>query len=341
MKFVDETTVLVRAGNGGPGAISFLREKYIPFGGPDGGDGGRGGDVIVIADENLGTLYDIRFKREIRAGDGAPGMGKNMFGRAGEEAVIRVPPGTLVIDEKTGEVIADLVTHGQSCIVARGGRGGQGNARFKNARRQAPKIAQPGEPGETRLIRLSLKLIADVGVIGFPSVGKSTLISVISNARPKIADYPFTTLVPNLGIVEGSHFQSYVVADIPGIIEGAHAGAGLGLRFLRHIERTRLLLHLFEITPARRSPLEDIAILNRELALFSEDLARKEQVYVLTKCDLYGPEEQKTREEITSFLRGKPFFEISAATGHGVKQLLNFVGQKIADYRSRERNGKT
>lgn len=333
MKFVDEATIEVKAGDGGPGAVSFLREKYMPFGGPDGGDGGRGGDVIVVADENIGTLYDVRFLREVKAGNGAAGRGKNMFGRAGEDTVIRVPCGTLVIDDESGETLADLTAHEDSCIVARGGRGGQGNARFKSARRQAPKFAQPGEPGEARRLRLSLKLIADVGIIGLPSVGKSTLISVISNARPKIADYPFTTLTPNLGIVEGSDFHPYVVADIPGIIEGAHAGAGLGLRFLRHVERTKLLLHLIEITPARRSPIEDIAILNRELALFNKDLAAKEQIYVLTKCDLYGPDEDAARKELALFLRGHPFFEISAVTGKGIKGLLQFVGEKVADYR--------
>ncbi len=335
MKFVDEATIEVKAGDGGPGAVSFLREKYVPCGGPDGGDGGRGGDVIIVADENIGTLYDVRFMREIRAGNGGAGMGKNMFGRAGKDAVIRVPRGTIVTDDESGEILADLTAHEESCIVARGGRGGQGNARFKSARRQAPRFAQPGEPGESRRIRLSLKLIADVGLIGFPSVGKSTLISVISNARPKIADYPFTTLIPNLGIVEGPDFQPYVVADIPGIIEGSHAGAGLGLRFLRHVERTNLLLHLFEITPARRSPIEDIAILNRELALFSEELARKEQIYVLTKSDIYGPAEQEMREALVSFLQGKPFFEISAVTGEGIKNLLRFVGEKVADHRKK------
>ena len=291
MKFVDEAVVTVQGGHGGPGAVSFLREKYIPLGGPDGGDGGRGGDVIVIADENVGTLSDVRFKRLIRAKNGAAGRGKNMFGRGGEDAVIRVPLGTLVSDDETGKLLADLTRHEERCIVARGGRGGLGNARFKSARRQAPRFAQPGEPGETRRIRLSLKLLADVGIIGFPSVGKSTFISVISNARPKIADYPFTTLVPNLGIVEGPDLFSYVVADIPGIIEGAHAGAGLGLRFLRHVERTKILIHMVEITPARRSPVEDITILNHELSLFDAALAAKEQVYVLNKCDIYGPAE--------------------------------------------------
>lgn len=340
MKFVDEASVKVRAGNGGKGAVSFLREKYMPLGGPDGGDGGKGGDVIIEADENVGTLYDVRFKREITAEHGASGMGKNCFGRSGKDTLIRVPVGTIVYEEGVEEPLGDLVGHGQRVIVARGGRGGQGNARFKSSRRQAPKFAQPGEEGEERRVRLSLKLLADVGIVGFPSVGKSTLISVISNARPKIAEYHFTTLVPNLGIVEYDAIFSYVVADIPGIIEGAHTGAGLGHRFLRHVERTKFLLHLCEITPARRSPVEDIETLNRELALFSDDLAAKEQIYVLNKCDLYGAEEEAARQELRSFLKGRPYFEISGVTRAGLDELMRFVGEQVVRRRRAEASGQ-
>ncbi len=333
LKFIDEAQVTVRAGNGGKGAVSFLREKYMPLGGPDGGDGGKGGDVVIEADENVGTLYDVRFKREITAENGASGMGKNCFGRSGKDTLIRVPVGTIVYEEGREDPLGDLVRHGQRVIVARGGRGGQGNARFKTARRQAPKFAQPGEEGEERRVRLSLKLLADVGIVGFPSVGKSTLISVISNARPKIAEYHFTTLVPNLGIVEHDATCTYVVADIPGIIEGAHTGVGLGHRFLRHVERTKFLLHLFEITPARRSPIEDIETLNRELALFSGDLAAKEQIYVLNKSDLYGADEERTRRELRTFLKGRPYFEISGVTRKGLKELMRFVGERVGEYR--------
>ncbi len=336
MKFVDEAIVTARAGKGGPGAVSFLHEKYMPLGGPDGGDGGRGGSVVIIADENVGTLYDVRFKREIQADDGGKGMNKNMFGRAGEDVLVRVPVGTMIYDARSSELLADLTTHLQEYTVAKGGRGGQGNARFKSSRRQAPQFAQPGEDGESRRIKLSLKLLADVGIIGFPSVGKSTLISVISNARPKIAEYHFTTLVPNLGIVEGADFRSYVVADIPGIIEGAHKGTGLGHRFLRHVERTKFLIHMVEITPARPSPVEDIAVLDRELALFSDELAKKEQIIVLNKCDIYGPEEEELRRELRGFAAGRPYFEISGVTRSGLKELMNFVGLKVVEYRGKE-----
>ncbi len=335
MKFVDEAVVMARAGKGGAGAVSFLHEKYMPLGGPDGGDGGRGGSVVIIADENVGTLYDVRFKREIQADDGEKGMNKNMFGRAGKDAIIRVPMGTMIYDARSSELLADLTTHLQEYTVAGGGRGGQGNARFRSSRRQAPQFAQPGEEGESRRIKLSLKLLADVGIIGFPSVGKSTLISVISNARPKIAEYHFTTLVPNLGIVEGADFRSYVVADIPGIIEGAHKGTGLGHRFLRHVERTKFLIHMVEITAARRSPVEDIEVLNRELALFSTELAQKEQIYVLNKCDIYGPDEEQQRRELKAFIGERHYFEISGVTRSGLKDLMNFVGLKVIEYRQK------
>ena len=337
MKFVDQAIVDVIAGNGGAGAVSFRREPFIPLGGPDGGDGGKGGDVIFEGDENVITLYDIRYQRTLKAENGQKGMGSNMYGRGGESLTVKIPLGTFVFDHETSELIADITKHRQKVIVAHGGIGGRGNAKFKTSVNKAPHYAQEGLPGERRKVRLELKLMADVGIIGFPSVGKSTLISVISNARLKIAEYPFTTLVPNLGMVEGKDFIPFVVADIPGLIEGAHEGAGLGHRFLRHVERSRFLIHLVEINPARKSPVDDIKTINRELELFDPELAKREQIIVLNKIDSYGEEEEKLRDELREFSKDMPYFEISGITRNGVKELMDFVGQKVIEYRNRDK----
>ncbi len=332
MKFIDEAVIKVFAGHGGPGAATFRREKYIPLGGPDGGDGGNGGDIVFEASENVNTLYDIRLKREIRAENGQKGMGSQMYGRGGKTETVVLPVGTLIYDNETGELITDLAKHGQKAIVAKGGLGGKGNVKFKSSVNKAPTYAQHGLPGESKTIRLELKLIADIGILGFPSVGKSTFISVVSNAKPKIADYPFTTLTPNLGMIENSNFTSYVIADIPGIIEGASEGAGLGHRFLKHVERTKFLIHMVEINPARKSPVDDIEILNRELEKFSDTMIHKEQVYVLNKCDIYNEEDNETIEQLEKFLKGKKLFKISAATRKGLPELMKFLGEKVISY---------
>ncbi|MBO4440609.1 GTPase ObgE [bacterium] len=336
MKFVDQAIVEVSAGNGGAGAVSFRREKYIPLGGPDGGDGGKGGDIVFRGDENITTLYDIRYRHKIKAENGQNGMGANMYGRSGSDEIIKVPVGTLIYDNATSELLADITAHNQSEIICRGGIGGRGNAKFKTSVNKAPRYAQDGIPGESRVVRLELKLIADVGIIGFPSVGKSTLISIISNARPKIAEYPFTTLIPNLGVVDAGDFFTYVVADIPGLIEGAHTGAGLGHRFLRHVERSRFLIHLVEINPARKSPVDDIEKIDRELELFDENLAKREQIFVLNKIDSYTEEQDKLRRELREYVGERPYFEISGITRNGIKELVDFVSAKVAEYRKKE-----
>lgn len=337
MKFVDQAIVDVVAGNGGAGAVSFRREPYVPLGGPDGGDGGKGGDVIFQGDENVITLYDIRYQRILRAENGQNGMGSKMYGRGGEDAIIKIPLGTFVYDHETSELIADITQHNQKVVVAHGGIGGRGNTKFKTSVNKAPHYAQDGLPGERRKVRLELKLMADVGIIGFPSVGKSTLISIISNAKPKIAEYPFTTLVPNLGMVEGNDFIPFVVADIPGLIEGAHEGAGLGHRFLRHVERSRFFIHLVEINPARVSPVEDIKAINRELELFNPELAKREQIIVLNKIDSYTEEQEELRKELREFAGDRPYFEISGITRNGVKELMNYVAQRVIEYRKLEK----
>ena len=333
MKFVDQAIISVSGGNGGPGAVSFRREKFVPLGGPDGGDGGRGGSIILIGDENISTLYDVRYQKHIEAENGQNGMGQKKYGRGGEDKLVHVPVGTLVYDHDTSELLVDIVAHGQKFVVAKGGLGGRGNVKFKNSVNKAPRYAQDGLPGETRKIRLELKLMADVGIIGFPSVGKSTLISIVSNARPKIAEYHFTTLIPNLGMVEGADFIPYVIADIPGLIEGAHEGQGLGHRFLRHVERSRFLIHMVEINPGRKSPIDDIDTINRELKLFNPELAKREQVYVLNKTDLYTQEQEESRAELKDYLENEKFFEISGVTRDGVKELMSFVAGKVIEYR--------
>jgi len=320
--FFDEAIIHVRAGNGGNGCVSFRREKYVPFGGPNGGNGGAGGDVYIVADRHLNTLVQFKKRRHFRAESGAHGQGKDMQGKRGKDLFIRVPPGTVVRDAKTGELLADLVQDGQKVLVAHGGRGGRGNAAFASSTNQAPRIAEKGEPGEARSLKLELKLIADVGIIGVPNAGKSTLLAAVSAARPKIADYPFTTLTPNLGVAVVDH-QSLVLADIPGLIEGAHAGAGLGIKFLRHIERTRVLIHLLD--GASADPVQDFEAINEELVLYSAKLAAKPQIVALNKMDL--PQAQQVWPSVQAAMRERriPVFAISAVTGQGIRELLYAV----------------
>jgi GTPase len=327
MQFVDEVKIHAKSGDGGRGAVSFRREKFIPKGGPDGGDGGDGGDILLQVDAGLGTLLDLRYKVHHRAENGAPGRGKTMHGKSGQPLPIRVPPGTLVYDAETGELLADLTEADTEVLLLKGGMGGRGNARFATSTNRAPRHAQPGTPGEERWLRLELKLLADVGLIGLPNAGKSTLISTISAARPKIADYPFTTLVPNLGVVRYGSYQSFVVADIPGLIEGASEGHGLGTRFLRHVERTDLFLHLLDISGQQEGePLQQFDLINRELQRHNPLLAQKPQMVVLTKMDI--TEAREAAGEVRQRLqeRGLPVFTISAVTGDGLDELVRAVG---------------
>lgn len=322
----DEATIHVRSGDGGAGIVHFRREKYVPRGGPSGGDGGKGGDVYLVVKPTLNTLAAFTHQTRFRAENGAPGGPHNKTGRNGADLLIEVPPGTVVRDASTGEVLADLTRPGQRVLVARGGRGGRGNARFATATNQAPRIAEKGEPGEERTLHLELKLIADVGIVGVPNAGKSTLLSVISNARPKIADYPFTTLQPNLGVVVLDD-RDLVFADIPGLIEGAHAGAGLGHDFLRHIQRTRVLIHLLD--GAAPDPIADFHQINTELALFDDALGSKPQIVVLNKLDL--PQAQAiwptVRDELTRL--GYEAMAISAATGQNVRAVVYRAAQML------------
>jgi GTP-binding protein len=318
--FFDEAKINVKSGSGGDGCIAFRREKFVPFGGPSGGNGGQGGDVYLVADRNLNTLVHFKKRVHFKAGSGGRGSGKNQQGKAGEDRFIPVPTGTMIYDAGSGALLADLVEDGQQVLVAQGGRGGRGNAAFASPTNQAPRLAEHGEPAQELWLRLELKLIADVGVIGVPNAGKSTLLSVVSAARPKIADYPFTTLQPNLGVVLLDDLQSFVMADVPGLIEGASEGAGLGHQFLRHVERTRLLLHLLD--GAATDPLEDYEAINRELVQFSPRLAGKPQVVVLNKMDLpdaqaWWPLVQEAMRE-----RGVEGHAISAVSGQGVQTLM-------------------
>lgn len=330
MKFIDEVKIHVKAGDGGAGCVSFRREKFIPFGGPNGGDGGKGGDVIFRVSPNLSTLLDLRHQPHQKAGSGKNGMGKDRHGAYGDDLVILVPQGTLLKDAETGEVLVDLAEPGQEMLVLKGGRGGQGNARFATSTHKAPRFAQPGEPGEERWLRLELKLMADVGLLGLPSVGKSSFIAKVSAARPKIADYPFTTLVPNLGVVPYKDYRSFVLADIPGIIEGAHAGAGLGHRFLRHVERTRLLLHMLDLSwMPERDPIREFEMINCELASFSQELAEKRQVIVFNKIDL--PQVRENTQQLLPWFaeRNLRVFPVSAATGEGIPALLDEIARHL------------
>jgi len=317
--FFDEATIHVRAGKGGNGMVSFRREKFVPFGGPNGGNGGAGGSVYLVANRHLNTLIQFRRKQHFEAEPGNPGEGKDMHGRSGQDLWIDVPLGTVVRDAKTGELLADLLQEGQKVLAVQGGRGGRGNTAFKSPTNQAPRIAEKGEPGQIRSLKLELKLIADVGIAGVPNAGKSTLLAAVSAARPKIADYPFTTLTPNLGVATLDD-RTLVLADIPGLIEGAHDGAGLGIRFLRHIERTRVLIHLLD--GAAADPLADLESINAELAFFSDKLAHKPQIVALNKMDLPQAQERWPQVQKAMHERGLPGFAISAATGQGTRELL-------------------
>jgi GTP-binding protein len=325
MKFVDEATIKVQAGHGGRGMVSFRREKFIPFGGPDGGDGGNGGSIYVVADAGLNTLADFRYQRAFKAQNGEPGGSADCSGRGGEDLEIVVPVGTVVYDTDTDETLGDLAQAGERLLVARGGRGGLGNQHFKSSTNRTPRKATPGYPGERRDLKLELKLIADVGLLGLPNAGKSTLIAAVSAARPRVADYPFTTLHPNLGVVYVGEHQSFVMADIPGLIEGAAEGAGLGIRFLKHLQRTRLLLHLVDTAPLdpEADPVKDVRAIAAELKKFSPELARRERWLVLNKTDLMTPDDADRRcREIVRRLRWKgPVFRISGATRAGTQEL--------------------
>ncbi|HEY9686557.1 MAG TPA: GTPase ObgE [Coleofasciculaceae cyanobacterium] len=327
--FVDKATIHVKSGAGGNGMVAWRREKYVPFGGPAGGDGGKGGDVYIEATDDLNTLMDFKYMSIFKAGEGEKGGPKNMHGRAGKDTTILVPCGTIVRDKETGNAIADLRQTGDKVLVAAGGRGGRGNSRFVSSRRQSPQFSEPGEPGIERDMELELKLIADVGIIGLPNAGKSTLISVISAAKPKIADYPFTTLIPNLGVVKKPNGDGIVVADIPGLVEGASEGVGLGHEFLRHVERTRLLLHLVDVS-ASEGVMANYDLINRELARYSPKLAKKPQIVVLSKIDTVPEEtvrefEEKMRQETAGRV-----FTISSVTHRGIDELLNTVFEMLA-----------
>ena len=333
MKFFDEAQIEVFAGNGGNGCMSFRREKFIPFGGPDGGDGGRGGSVVVEADTNLNTLIDFRYQRIFRARNGEHGRGSDCFGAGGEDMLLRVPVGTLIRDADSGETVADLTAHGERVVIARGGAGGLGNLRFKSSTNRAPRQTTPGENGEQRRLQLELKVLADVGLLGLPNAGKSTLIAAVSNARPKIADYPFTTLHPQLGVVRASEGRSFVIADIPGLIEGAAEGAGLGHQFLRHLQRTRLLLHLIDVAPPDpdADPVRDARAVAAELKKYDAALAAKPRWLVLNKIDLVPPDERDALvKDIARRLRHKgPVHVVSAATREGLEALVRAIAHAV------------
>lgn len=327
--FIDRAIIHVKAGDGGNGCMSFRREKFVPKGGPDGGDGGDGGDVILVADEGLSTLLDFHYRHHFRALRGAHGEGANRHGRRGGSLIVPVPVGTVVKDAGTAEMLGDVVQHGQRVVVAQGGRGGRGNARFATSTRRAPKHAEPGAPGQERRVELELRLIADAGLVGFPNAGKSTLLSRVSAARPKIADYPFTTTEPYLGVVGLSDGRSFVLADIPGLIEGAHQGAGLGHTFLRHIARTRVLIHLIDLAALERDPLKDFETVNGELWLYDPGLRERPMLVALNKIDL---PEARSRAEATAAAisaMGYRVFPISAATGEGVEALMRAVADAL------------
>jgi GTP-binding protein len=339
MKFVDQVKVYVKAGDGGRGCVSFRREKFIPRGGPNGGDGGRGGHIIFKATRNLNTLLDIKYQQQYRAQKGEHGMGKDMHGKNGKDLVIPVPLGTLIKDVETGDILSDLTIEEQEFIAAEGGRGGLGNAHFKSATRQAPRFAQPGEPGEERTLSLELKLLADVGLIGLPNAGKSTLISALSSARPKIADYPFTTLKPVLGVVTYSEYKSFVIADIPGLIEGAHKGTGLGYQFLRHVERTSVLLHLVDISEmAEGDPVDNFKKINKELELYSADLIKKPKAVAGTKLDIKGDGNRLDRLEHYCKDKGYDFYPVCSVTGEGIKKLVSYLGAKVEEHTTGDRD---
>ncbi len=330
MRFVDEVTIRVEAGDGGRGCMSFRREKYIPRGGPNGGDGGNGGHVILRVDTGLSTLLDLSYPQTLRAGRGEHGRGKDQHGAGGDDLVLRVPPGTVVLDADTGEELADLRASDDAAIVARGGHGGRGNMHFATSTNRAPRRAEPGTPGEQRRLRLELRVLADAGLLGFPNVGKSTLVRAVSAARPRVADYPFTTLVPHLGVVRVDEERTFVMADVPGLIPGAHEGHGLGTRFLRHLARTAVLVHLLDASGLTgRDPLDDYDTLNRELALANPELAAKPQIVVVTKLDLVETRDALPALRARFAERGLTLGAISAATGDGVRELVAAIAAAV------------
>lgn len=336
MQFIDEARVHVQAGKGGNGAVAFRREKFVPKGGPSGGDGGDGASVIMVVDGGMSTLLDFRYRKEYQAPAGQPGANKDKYGRSGEDLVLRVPPGTQIYDAATGELIADLRRDGERFVVAHGGKGGRGNIHFATSTDRAPRRSEPGLAGEERDLRLELKLLADVGLLGFPNVGKSSLIARVSAARPKVADYPFTTLVPNLGMVRIAGERSFVVADVPGLIEGAHRGLGLGHQFLRHLERTKVLVHVVDVSGAEgRDPVEDLETVRQELRLFQPALAAKPQIVAANKMDAVSDETSDgvARLAERAAAHGLPFFRISAVTGAGVPELLESMWRHVASER--------
>ncbi len=333
MQFIDRTKVIVKAGDGGHGKSAFRREKFVPKGGPAGGDGGRGGDVIFIVDQNMNTLLDFRYHRKFAAENGENGDIKNQYGANAPACFVKVPPGTIVKDEATGEVLADLTEIGQQAVVAKGGRGGRGNAKFANSANRAPTFAEFGEPGESKRLILELKLLADVGLVGYPSVGKSSLVASCSAARPEIAEYHFTTITPVLGVVKTDYEKSFVMADIPGLIEGAADGVGLGHDFLRHVERTKLILHLVDASGLEgRDPVEDYYKINVELKKYSEKIARRTQILVANKMDLPEAQENLPRLKELAEKEGMKLFPISAATREGVAELIAYVGEWLDNY---------
>jgi GTPase len=341
MKFVDEAKITVQAGKGGAGCVSFRREKFIPKGGPDGGDGGNGGSVYLEGDSGLNTLADFRHARHFKAKNGQPGQGRQRYGRGADDVIVRVPLGTIVKAIETGETIGEITEHGQRMLVAKGGIGGKGNVHFKSSTNRTPRQSTPGTPGEQRELHLELKVLADVGLLGFPNAGKSTLISAVSAARPKVADYPFTTLYPNLGVVSLEPGRSFVIADIPGLIEGAAEGAGLGIQFLKHLQRTRLLLHLVEIAPIDGSdPVEQVRALERELAGYDAELAERERWLILTKIDQLDPDdvELRSRDIIDRLGWQSPWFAVSSVARVGLDRL---VGEIMVHVESSVRHNDT
>ncbi len=327
-RFIDEAKISLKAGHGGRGCVSFRREKFVPRGGPDGGDGGKGGDIIIVADPRLTSLLDFRYKREYTAENGAHGMGNNRHGRNGKDLILHVPVGTVIKAIHSDRIAADLVKEAEEVRLLRGGRGGKGNAHFKTSTHRAPRFAQPGEEGEYGEFKLELKLLAEVGIIGLPNAGKSTLISLISAARPKVAGYPFTTIVPHLGIVRFKGDESFVVADVPGLVSGAHAGKGLGTRFLKHIERTKLLIHLVDVSPqSGRDPLKDYEDIKRELYAFNPELLERPQIVALNKIDM--AEDSGRLSNLMEYfkLKGVKAFPISCLAGEGLDELVNSVGE--------------
>ncbi|MBG9590147.1 GTPase ObgE [Cytobacillus firmus] len=329
--FVDQVKVYVKGGDGGNGMVAFRREKYVPNGGPAGGDGGKGANVVFEVNEGLRTLMDFRYQRHFKAPRGEHGMSKNQHGRNSKDMIVKVPPGTVVTDAESGEVIADLTEHGQRAVIARGGRGGRGNTRFATPANPAPELSEHGEPGQERDVVLELKLLADVGLVGFPSVGKSTLLSVVSSARPKIAEYHFTTIAPNLGMVETEDGRSFVMADLPGLIKGAHSGVGLGHQFLRHIERTRVIVHVIDMAAVEgRDPFEDYLTINKELKEYNLRLTERPQIIVANKMDMPDAEEnlKKFKEQLDE---DYPIFPISALTRQGLRDLLFAVADKVEE----------